>query len=70
MLQFFLELTIALLAVYGAYTALHEIVAMLEKLVCSKTPKSKMNHINPQGKEDAHGESGTTGRDDHIRGDD
>ena len=70
MLQFFLELTIALLAVYGAYTALHEIVALLEKLVGSKPSAEQMDPMNEIGKEDSHGESGTTGRDDHSGGDD
>ena len=70
MLQFFLELTIALLAVYGAYTALHEIVALLEKLVRSKPSSENMDPLNENRKEDSHGDSGKTGRDDHPGGDD
>ena len=33
MLQFFLEIIIAVLAVYGAYTALHEIGALICKWI-------------------------------------
>ena len=68
MLQFFLELTIALLAVYGAYSALHEIAALLERLVGTKPTDQTMDITNDQrqGKEDSHGESGKSRRSDHV----
>ena len=70
MLQFFLELTIALLAVYGAYSMLHEIVAVLEKLVRSRPNQENRDQENETRKEDSHGEAGTTGRDDYAGRDD
>ncbi len=69
MLQFFLELTIALLAVYGAYTALHEIVALLEKLVRSRPNSQTRDPMNENRKEDSYGEAGESRRDDHLGGD-
>ena len=75
MLQFFLELTIALLAVYGAYSALHEIVALLERMVGSEPSPKQADPRNgqTQGKEVSHGESGESresGRSDHVGRDD
>ena len=72
MLQFFLELTIALLAVYGAYSALHEIAALLERMLGTKPsdPTSNPTKDQRQGKEDSHGESGESGRSDHVGRDD
>ena len=68
MLQFFLELTIALLAVYGAYSALHEIVALLERMLGIKPSDQTIDSMNDQGqgKEDSHGESGESRRSDHV----
>ena len=72
MLQFFLELTIALLAVYGAYSALHEIAALLERIVGTKPSNPTIDPTNDQrqGKEDSHGKSRESGRSDHVGRDD
>ena len=70
MLQFFLELTIALLAVYGAYSALHEIVALLQKMI-QPSPSGKDGNLKKEeGKEDSNGRAEETGRTDHTGGDD
>ena len=66
MLQFFLELIIALLAVYGAYSALHEIVALLEKIVGLRSPDRKRENLIEPRKEDSHDREGESGRTDHI----
>ncbi len=61
MLQVFLEIFIAVLAVYGGYTALHELGDLICRLI---QPRPE----NIGGKEDLPdgGEKGT----DHLRGDD
>lgn len=66
MLQFFLELIIALLAVYGAYSALHELVALLEKIIQLKPSEEDGRKIKKNRKEDSHGGAEESGRTDHI----
>ena len=66
MLQFFLELIIALLAVYGAYSALHEIVALLEKMVQPKPTVGVGGETKKKRKGDSHGGAEESGRTDHT----
>ena len=51
MLQFFLEIIIAVLAVYGGYTALHELAALLCKWIGAPGYDSNQQPTTP-GKED------------------
>ena len=52
MLQFFLEMIIAVLAVYGAYTALHDMGALICKWI-DAPHKSGESDPTPQRKEDS-----------------
>lgn len=73
MLQFFLELIIAILAVYGAYAALHQLAALLDKLIGTKSVcQDRGDRLERKGKEDSHGgeSESESGRPDHIGRDD
>lgn len=67
MLQFFFEIIVAVLAVYGGYTALHELGALIGKWIGSprNSPKEDLTQV---GKEDLENER--TGRSDHVGRDD
>lgn len=69
MLQFFFEIVVAVLAVYGGYTALHELVRLIEKLL-GASPYSREDAPNeiPTRKEDSHARGDNTGS-DHSGGD-
>lgn len=66
MLQFFLEMIIAVLAVYGAYTALHEMGALICKWIDAPRNKGGSDRSH-QGKEDS--EDGRKQGSDHPGGD-
>ncbi|MBQ7355015.1 MAG: hypothetical protein IJW62_05805 [Clostridia bacterium] len=67
MLQFFFEIIVAVLAVYGGYTALHELAALLCKWIGA--PRYTVGADAEQsGKEDS--EDGRTKGSDHAGGDD
>ncbi len=67
MLQFFFEIIVAVLAVYGAYTALHELAALLCKWIGAPRDVSADGETE-KGKEDS--EDGRTTGSDHAGGDD
>ena len=66
MLQFFFEIIVAVLAVYGGYTALHELSAFLCKWIGAPDAQSKGEE--PKGKEDS--EDGGSGGSDYAGRDD
>ncbi|MBQ8382704.1 MAG: hypothetical protein IJX47_05815 [Clostridia bacterium] len=67
MLQFFFEITVAVLAVYGGYTALHELVALICKWIGAPRYTSEINGSEKR-KEDS--DDGRDEGSDHAGGDD
>ncbi|MBQ8288238.1 MAG: hypothetical protein IJX76_05640 [Clostridia bacterium] len=67
MLQFFFEIIVAVLAVYGGYTALHELAALVCKWIGA--PRYTLEDSEPRNrKEDS--EDGRDEGSDHAGGDD
>ena len=65
MLRFFFEIIVAVLAVYGGYTALHDLAALISLWIGSRCDDGKdadVEEPNDEGKEDSPN-GGTEGSD-------
>lgn len=62
MLQFVFEIIVAVLAVYGGYTALHELARLIEKwLDAPSYSREDANTVVSVRKEDSHARGDNTG---------